>query len=122
MGACVVESHITFDKRMFGPDGTSSLNATEFSTLVSGVRFLEKALKQSNNKSKTLNLEYKNIFEKSIALNREMKKGETISFTDLEGKKPGDAGISAANYKQIIGKTLSADKKKWDFITQKDLK
>ena len=48
MGANIIEAHVTFDKRMFGPDAMSSLNIEQFRELVRGVRFLEKARKANN--------------------------------------------------------------------------
>ena len=47
----------------------------------------------------------KKVFEKSIVVNKDMKKFQLIEMRSLF-KKPGD-GISAMHYKQIIGKIKS---------------
>ena len=41
LGAEIIEAHVVFDKRMFGPDSSASLSINQFSELVRGVRFLE---------------------------------------------------------------------------------
>ena len=53
----------------------------------------------------------KKIFEKSVILNRDMKKNEKIKLKDLSFKKPGD-GIRAFEYKKILGKKLVSNKKR----------
>lgn len=122
VGASAVETHITFDKRMFGPDAPASLTIDELADLVRGIRFLEKArgevLDKSADDSKH-NL--RRMFGKSLAVNRSMEKGEVISFDDLEGKKPADAGISIENLDSVVGQKLTCDKQKWDFLQRDEL-
>ena len=62
----------------------------------------------------------KKIFEKSIVTSRSLKKGEKICKNDMAYKKPGD-GISAALYKEVIGKTLKNDLAKNIKINWEDL-
>ena len=119
LGANIVEAHATFDKRMFGPDSKASLTIDEFSELVNGIRFLEKAVKTEVESSDFDNLN--NIFGKSLAINKNLDKGEIIRFLDLEGKKPFNQGIPARDYEKVIGKSLKVSKKKWDFLSEGDL-
>jgi len=119
MGADLIEFHVVFDKRMFGPDSTSSLTIDETVYLVEGVRFIERAQQHKIDKKDNSNYkELKQIFEKSLAVNRDMKKGEAICFEDLEAKKPYGYGIAAKRYAQIIGKRLKQDLKQWEFLTE----
>jgi len=122
LGATILEFHVVFDKRMFGPDSKSSLTIDEVAQLVEGVRFIEESLnsnidKNDNSKFKDL----KNIFEKSLAINKDMKAGDVISFDDLEAKKPFGYGIPSREYQNVIGKRLKCDLSKWSFITQEDI-
>lgn len=122
LGAEILEFHVVFDKNMFGPDSKSSLTINEVKQLVEGVRFIEKSL--TNKIDKTDNskfIELKKIFEKSLAVNKEMKKGDLINFDDLEAKKPFGKGISAKDYKKVIGKRINKDKNRWDFLLEEDL-
>ena len=63
----------------------------------------------------------KNIFEKSLAVNKDMKKESIIHFDDLESKKPSGYGINPKDYKKLIGKKINKDLKKWSFLTSSDL-
>ncbi len=122
LGAEILEFHAVFDKAMFGPDSKSSLTIDEIKQVVQGVRFLEVALSSRTNKADNSEfIELKNIFEKSLAVNRNVMAGETIRFIDLEAKKPAGYGISAKDYKNIIGKKLNKNLKKWDFLRMEDL-
>ena len=66
------------------------------------------------------NLDMKKVFEKSIVVNKDMKKFQIIRDEDLSFKKPGD-GISAMHYKQIIGKKLKVNVQKDHKLKKKDL-
>jgi N-acetylneuraminate synthase len=89
LGAELLEFHVIFDKKMFGPDSKSSLTIDEVKQLVEGVRFIEKSMENKIDKTDNSKFkELKNIFEKSLAVNKDMKAGETITFDDLEAKKP----------------------------------
>jgi N-acetylneuraminate synthase len=65
--------------------------------------------------------ELKTIFEKSLALNKDLPKGHRITFDDLESKKPKGYGIEAQLFKEVIGKVLNCNKSKWDFLNEEDL-
>ena len=122
LGAEVLEFHAVFDRRIFGPDASSSLTIDEVKNLVNAVRFLEKAFANpidKNDLSPYTGL--KKIFEKTLALNKDLNKGHRLSFDDLEAKKPAGQGVPAGAFKSVIGKELMVDKKKYDFLKQEDL-
>jgi len=123
LGAEILEFHAVFSRKSFGPDVTSSLEIDEISKLVSSVRNISKALKNpidklDNKKYKQL----KSIFEKSLAVNKELKKGHILRVEDLEAKKPKGYGIDASDFRKLIGKELKTDLTKWDFLTEASLK
>ena len=94
----------------------------EIKQLVEGIRFIETSL--NNNIDKTDNSKFKelkNIFEKTLAVNSDMKIGDIIAFDNLEAKKPFGHGISAKEYKKVIGKKLNKNINRWDFLTQEDI-
>lgn len=122
LGAEIIEVHAVFDKKMFGPDSTSSLTIAELKTMVEGVRFTDTMLQSSINKNDDLEfIELKKIFGKSLAVNKDLKKGSEITLDVLESKKPGTKGIEAGNYKNVVGKKLKIDKKKYEFLKLEDL-
>lgn len=122
LGAEILEFHVIFDKKMFGPDSKSSLTIDEVKQLVNGVRFIEKSIENKIDKTDNSKFkELKNIFEKSLAVNKELKAGDVISFDDLEAKKPSGYGISAKEYKKVLGKKVNKDMNKWDFLTEDNI-
>ncbi|QXP64997.1 N-acetylneuraminate synthase family protein [Polaribacter sp. HaHaR_3_91] len=123
LGADILEFHVVFNKEMFGPDAKASLNFKETKKLVKAVRNIKKALNNPIDKNDNSNFkELKQIFEKSLAINKDLTEGHVIKFSDLEAKKPKGFGILASDYQRIIGKELNKDLNKWDFLTFKDLK
>ncbi len=122
LGAETIEVHVVFDKQMFGPDSSSSLTVQELTQMVEGVRFLEKALGGKSDKSDVSRFQdMKQIFEKSLAVNKRLTQGSTISFADLEGKKPLGCGIPAKDYRKVIDRRVNRDIKKWTFLQKEDL-
>lgn len=122
MGAELLEFHVVFDKRMFGPDAMSSMDIDQTSQLVEGVRAVEASLFNPVNKSD--NSAYtglKKIFEKSLAVNKDLPAGHVIKFDDLEAKKPANYGVAASDFRSIIGKTLNTPLEQYDFLNHKDL-
>lgn len=122
LGAQILEFHVTFDKRMFGPDATSSLTFEQAKQLVKGVRQIEYAVQNPVNKNDTTSFsDMKIMFGKSLAVNKEKLKGEKVKLEDLESRKPAGRGIPAADYLQILGKRFVKDLKRGDFITHDDI-
>ena len=123
LGAEILEFHVVFDKEMFGPDAKSSLTIKETEQLVKAVRNIETALVtpiNKNDNSKFAGL--KQIFEKSLAINKDLPAGHIITFSDLETKKPKGYGILANQYETVIGKQLTRSMKQWDFLNESDIK
>jgi N-acetylneuraminate synthase len=122
LGAEILEFHVVFHKEMFGPDVSSSFTLDQVRLVVKARNELNLALshpvdKTENSKFNTL----KSIFEKSLAVNKELKKGHVISFNDLEAKKPKNYGIKANQFESVIGRSLKVDKSQWDFLKEDDL-
>lgn len=122
LGADLLEFHAVFDKRMFGPDAKSSLTIDEVKRLVDGVRQIRTALDTPIDKSDNSRFtELKNIFEKSLAVNKSLKSGHVLSIDDLEAKKPKGLGIDAKEFRSVIGKELVNDLSQSSFLTEKDI-
>lgn len=118
----MIEAHVVFDKRMFGPDASSSLTVDEFKYLVSGVRDIETMLNSPIDKNDlSEKQELKRIFEKSLAVSNDLPKGHILTVADLETKKPAGYGIPTCEFENVVGKPLKKDLKKWDFLTEADV-
>lgn len=122
LGAEILEFHVTFDKMMFGPDAKSSLTIEETKRLVQGLHQVETAHDSPINKNDaSAYTELKKVFEKSLAVNKDLPDGHIITINDLEAKKPKGLGINANNFQEVIDKKLRSNKKKWDFLRYEDI-
>ncbi len=122
LGAELLEFHAVFDRRMFGPDASSSLDIGEIGRLVEGARAIRSSLDNPIDKTKlAVNPELRVMFGKSLAVNRELPAGHVLALGDLEGKKPGDRGIPAARYGEVLGRRLARPLAQWDFLNDADL-
>ncbi|AZQ44703.1 N-acetylneuraminate synthase family protein [Nonlabens ponticola] len=124
LGAEMLEFHAVFDKTMFGPDAQASLTIEEIKKMVNGVKQIHHDLacavdyKEDFSRFK----EVKKIFEKTLAVNKDMSIGDVIKLEDLEAKKPAKQGINANAFEQVLGKTLTSNLKQWDFLKQEHVK
>lgn len=121
-GAEILEFHVVFHRDMFGPDAIASLTLEETKQLVEAVNSIHIAKnnpidKNNNDTFKDLKL----IFEKSLAINKDLPNGHVITFDDLESKKPKGFGISVEHFNEVIGKKLKYNKWKWDFLNEEDI-
>ncbi|MEM1327105.1 MAG: N-acetylneuraminate synthase family protein [Bacteroidota bacterium] len=122
LGAQIIEFHAVFDRRLFGPDAHSSLTIDEITQVVEGIRFLETAFHHPIDKNDlTPYRDLKGIFEKTLAVNKNLPAGHLLTFEDLESKKPARQGISATDYRRVIGKRLVRAKERYDFLREEDI-
>jgi len=122
LGAELLEFHVVFDKKMFGPDATSSLDFEQVKKLMEGLKQLATANAHLADKTDNSRFtELKSIFEKSLAVNRALPTGHIIQFEDLEAKKPKGRGLDASQYESVLGKALKHDLEAWAFLNTSDL-
>ena len=107
LGAEIIEKHFTLDKNLPGPDHKSSIEPIELKQMVKSIRNIEKAL--GDGIKKPSKSEKKNILfaRKSIVANKNIKKNEIFTHSNIAIKRPG-SGISPVFYDKIIG--LKADR------------
>jgi len=109
LGATVIEKHFTFSRLMYGSDARHSMEPDEFRRMCVALKEVRSMLATPVRKADTAPYaEMKQIFEKSIVTARPLFTGTVICRDDLAFKKPGD-GISAAKYKDIIGRRVTVD-------------
>ncbi len=121
-GAKIIEVHVTFDKKIFGPDSVASLTIDELKQLVEAIRYLEKSFNNIIDKNdNTKYSEIKKIFGKTLSVNKDLKIGHVLAFDDLESKKPLGMGIPSKEYKKVLGHKLKVNKKKYEFLKEDDL-
>ncbi|EGV44412.1 N-acetylneuraminate synthase [Bizionia argentinensis JUB59] len=122
LGAELLEFHVILDSNESGPDALASLTIEQATQLNQDVRYIYKALQHPINKIDSNQFsDLKQIFEKSLAVNKTLPKGHVLTFADLEAKKPKGYGIHAFEFENVIGKQLNTPLKKWDFLNHKDI-
>ena len=122
LGAEILEFHVVFHREIFGPDAIASLTIEETKQLVQSVNDIQSAIDNPIDKNNNNQFdELKSIFEKSLAINKNLPENHIITFDDLESKKPKGYGISATDFQKVIGKKLNKEKSKWDFLTEEDI-
>jgi N,N'-diacetyllegionaminate synthase len=122
LGADILEFHVVFDKRMFGPDAKASIEIDEVERLVNGVRQIRASL--NNRFCKNGQVEnmsgMKQLFGKSLCVNKSLPVNHTITLSDLEAKKPAGYGIAPSEYQSIIGRRLKKSLGQWEFLNHQD--
>ena len=122
LGIDVLEVHTVFDKRMFGPDVSSSISIDELKMLNDGIKHINTINDNpvdKNSISSDLDLMNK-IFRKSIVAKKKLSKNTLITRDDIAFKKPGD-GISPQDFEKVIGKKLMKEIEKDALILMENL-
>jgi len=101
LGATIIEKHITLNKLSTGPDHHFALDKTGLNDLVKTVKSVERSLKINQKLKGKINLK-KELYSRSITLNKSMKADQSISENDLDYRRPG-TGISPMDYEKVIG-------------------
>ena len=122
LGAEIFEFHVVFDKRQFGPDTPASITIDQTAALVKGIAQIQHANRFPINKERNEGFsDLKNIFEKSLAVNKDLPEGHLLQLEDLEAKKPKGYGILANEFERVVGKRINKPLYKWDFLNNQDL-
>jgi len=107
-GATIIEKHITLDKKMHGPDHSSSLEPIEFFNFVKNIRLVEKSLGINEKKPTLQEIKTKKIVRKSIVAIKPISKGDKFTDSNISIKRPG-TGISPFKYFEMINTRSKKD-------------
>jgi len=123
LGAAVIERHVILDRALGGPDAAFSLDAEQFTRLVTGIRNVEAAmgrvtyeLSGGQEKSKE--------HSRSLFVVRDIRAGEEITADNVRSIRPG-FGLHPRYYDQIMGKKAKVELKRgtpmeFEYISQWD--
>ena len=122
LGASILELHVTFSRKAFGPDVIASVTPVELERLVSGIRQINASLQAAVSKQQIAETTggLKQVFGRSYALVDDLPAGTVLELQHLTLKKPA-GGIAAEDADHLIGKTLVADKPANRLLTLKDV-
>lgn len=108
MGAKVIEKHITINREIKGTDQKGSLGPDGVKRMVRDIRLLERSMGKHDIFIEPGTKSAKVKLERSIAVNKNMSKGDIITEKDIHLLSPGD-GIQWVNKNDVVGKALAAD-------------
>lgn len=103
-GACLVERHITLDRRMKGPDHTSSLEPEELHELVRRIRVLDRAMGSPHRVLSRVVIRTQEVLSKSLVATQDLPPGTQIQREMVTAKAPGK-GLSPLRLHELIGRT-----------------
>lgn len=120
LGASIIEKHFTLNKKLHGPDHSSSLEPHELIQLVKSIRNTEKAISGNGQKTPSKSeIKNTNFVRKSLHVNKNLKKGSLIYNDDIISLRPGD-GISPMDWERVVGKKLKKDKLEFEKLYLND--
>ena len=103
LGANMIEKHFFDPKNSSGPDDVHSITKDQFKELIELVRYSEKIL--GDGEKKPSKSEKKNLLTNrvSIVTIKEISKGDKISISNIDIKRPG-TGIPSSEIYNLYGK------------------
>lgn len=107
LGACIIEKHLTLDKKLPGPDHRASLDPEEFRQMMEAIRRVESALGDGRKEprgSETCNTP---IARKSLHWRETLAAGEVIGAAHLIALRPG-TGLPPSQLPTLVGRRLKA--------------
>ena len=110
LGASIIEKHITLNKKMRGPDHSSSLDPKQFCSFVKSIRKTEKIMLQNKSKISRDEIHNSKVVRKSIVAKVKINKGEKFTRENITTKRP-DNGISASRWFEVLNKTAKKNYK-----------
>ncbi|MEO8592814.1 MAG: N-acetylneuraminate synthase family protein [Candidatus Solibacter sp.] len=122
LGADVVEVHLTFSRECFGPDVPASLTPAELTSLVEGVRFIERMAASPVEKDEFAAQvqPLRSIFMKSVVARVPLSAGVVLKASDLAAKKPG-VGIPGERLQELVGRRLTRSVEADQVLMESDL-
>jgi len=120
MGACIIEKHITLDKKLRGPDHKISLEPYELKRLVRDIRVADQAVGKSKRfllRGEILNRE---LFGKSLLAANDISAGTRITREMIKVQGPSK-GVSPSLIGDLIGKVIQRDLQEGDYFLQEDI-
>ncbi len=102
LGAEIIEKHLTLDKNMEGPDHKASLEPKEFKKMVKQIRNIENSMGSGIKKPSSQEKENLKVIRKSLVANRQIRKGEKFTTTNITCKRPAN-GLSPTLFESLLG-------------------
>ncbi|TGA97410.1 N-acetylneuraminate synthase [Sporolactobacillus shoreae] len=116
LGAEIIEKHLTLDKKMEGPDHQASLEPNELKKMIKSIRNIEQSFGDGIKSCQTSEENTKSVARKSIVARYDLKKGDKLTLSNLDFKRPG-SGVSPRYINLVINRRIVRDIKQDERIT-----
>lgn len=107
-GACIVERHLTLDKKLKGSDHAASLEPHQFKELVNSIRAVEKTMGTGERVMYPELVPLREKLAKSIVARSHIPVGTVITADMLAVKGPGN-GIKPSRIHEVVGRVAQHD-------------
>ncbi len=105
-GACVLEKHLTLDRRAAGPDHAASLEPAGFARYAAAARAAAAAVGPIAKRASAREAGVALVARQSVAATRDLPAGHALRPDDLTVMRPG-TGIPAARLDALLGRRLA---------------
>lgn len=105
LGATVIEKHFTLDRKMDGPDHSSSVEPGEFAEMVQGIRAIERGLGSAVKQPTATELRNITGMRRSLVAAADLAEGTVLKESHLTFKRPG-SGMKPNTLPRLLGKRL----------------
>ncbi|MEM1109258.1 MAG: N-acetylneuraminate synthase family protein [Planctomycetota bacterium] len=119
-GACVIEKHLTHDRKALGPDHAASLEPKHFKTYVSEVRRAALMFGPVRKTCTDLERDVQRVSRQSVCAACDMPVGHMIRPHEITVKRPG-TGIPAAHLSLVEFKVLTRSVASGEILYPDDL-
>jgi N-acetylneuraminate synthase len=108
LGASVIEKHFTLDSNLPGPDHKASLEPSELSDLIEGIRNVEAALGTGVKAPVASEKNTSDVARKSLVAAISISPGTALTEDMIAIKRPG-TGIPPVMLDQLVGRTVRVE-------------
>lgn len=105
LGACVIEKHLTLDRRMEGPDHQASLEPADFTAMMRAIRNVEAALGDGEKKPAACEADCARVARKSLVAARTIAAGEALCESHVAAMRPG-TGMPPSMLPGLLGRVV----------------
>jgi N,N'-diacetyllegionaminate synthase len=108
LGACIIEKHFTLSHDLPGPDHRASLEPSDLTKLVRGIRNIEAALGDGIKRPVAEELNTADVARRSLVAARFIPAGSALTLDMLDILRPG-TGLPPAMRPQLLGRHVHSD-------------
>ncbi len=120
LGACVVEKHVTLDRKADGPDHPFALDPKGMQDLVKGVRETEKAMGTYQRVLSESEQKARLMARRSLVAQKDIPQGSTFTRDNIKIARPGN-GIHPKHLEQILGRHAKTNIEQEDLVTWENI-